>query len=252
MMARFASSISDHECFSGEAPSAVRIVVLLVLLVALAVGIAQGQGTLSGPTYPAPNGSSVSFSGMIGGAGGMDVQYTNFDFNGLVSLYWGPWDGNAVEVAFDGSVDAAGEILSYDAGSSNLPAGVARWQGTADLTYWNVSDWTTVTVPTRFTVTATVGATPIALVDGASLGEGASGALLQVTGAFDLNLLAEAYYASTWTPVVVLFDSLQTPPGHQVITNLYDGFFYEVGPFFQDGFETGDCGNWSSAVGEVP
>ena len=169
----------------------------------------------------------------------------------MVSLYWGPWDGSAVEVAFDGAVDVAGEVLTYDAASSNLPAGVARWLGTADLTFWNVNAWDTVSVPTRFTVTATVGSTPIAFVDGASLGEGASGALVPVTGAFDVNLLAEAYYGSSWIPVVVLFDSLQTSPGHQVITNLYDGFFYESAPFFGDGFESGDCLGWSRVIGEI-
>jgi hypothetical protein len=251
-MIRFKCSSSPSTGHRARRYGGATVFGVAVLVVALVPAAAHAQGELSGPVYPAPGGSSVSFSGMIGGSAGMDIEYSGFDFTDLARLFWGPWDGSSVEVAFDGAVDSAGETLSFDPGSSNLAMGVARWQGTADLTFWNVSDWDTLAVPTRFTITATVGATPLPMTDGASVGEAASGALVQVTGAFDVNLLAEAYYGSSWIPVVDLFDSVNTPPGHQVITNLYDGFFFEALPFFADGFECGSCAQWSRSVGEVP
>lgn len=223
----------------------------VVLAACLAAATAAGQD-LVGPVYPAPGGSNVSFSGRIGATGGMDVEYSDFDLSQVLALYWGPWDGDAVEVAFDGAVDAAGETLQFASGSSNLAVGVARWEGTADLTYWAGSGWAVAAVPTRFTITATAGGTPIAMTAASAFGFPECGAFTQVTGAYELNLLAEGYWASQWEPVAELFDSLNTPQGHQVITNLYDGFFYEPKPLFTCGFETGDCSQWSNAVGLVP
>ncbi|HRW03924.1 MAG TPA: PKD domain-containing protein [Caldilineaceae bacterium] len=202
------------------------VVGAVLLLAGLVAATSVAAGTLIGPLFPPPGGADVSASGVIGGSGGMDVVYTNFDFSQFDRLYWGPMDESGVEMALDGVVDAPQETLSFDTAQSDLSNGVARWSGQADLTHFVGGSSTTVAVNTRLTIRPSGLGGPLAMELASSLGITGSGAVLPVTDDYQVNLLAEIFWTGAWRPANVVFDSLDTLPGHRVVVNLYDSFFY--------------------------
>jgi hypothetical protein len=190
---------------------------------------------LEGPVFPPPGGVTLITSGAcapprpveecIGRAGGTDLTFIDFDLSQSLALYWGPEDANAVGLAFDCAIDEPGETMTLDLGQSDLVFGMARWTGSADITYWDGATWVTSTLNTRFTLVTSDLEGPISL----SPSTITDTAVVTVPGDFVANLLMEACYDDNWTPALELFDALYTRPEHEycAISSVDHGFFYE-------------------------
>lgn len=207
-------------------------VLALVLACVLALLFSSAVLALTGPTSPPPGGVMVTYSDpsqrQIGGAGGLDAAYSNFDFGQFQTLYWGAAEAGAVGFAFDGTINALSETMSFDLAQSDLANGLARWTGAASITYWTGSAWTSSVLSTRFTISVTNPSNnPIPMVQASQVGISGSGAVITVTGNFTANLLFEAYYGS-WQPTLDLFDSLHTLSSldGQVQSEFSDAFYY--------------------------
>jgi len=207
--------------------------VTLILAVWVPTALARKSADFAGPVFPPPGGYTLTASGadiLIGRAGGLDWAFSGFNFGRFESLYWGPADKNGVGIAFDGEpITEPDEVLAFDPNQSDLANGIARWTGSAQLAYWDVGniEWTAEILDTRFTLTVYDASGPVPLTLGATLGLTETGALVAVTGPFTANLAMEAYYDSSWSPVVDLYDGLGTQNGVQVVTDLADAFFYQ-------------------------
>ncbi len=211
--------------------------VAFILLTLLVAGVCMGAPShandaapiLVGPVYPPPGGIDVAFAGEMGLGSGMVVTFTNPDLARFEHLYWGPMDASSVELALDGAVDAAGETLSFRASESDLENGVAVWLGEAALTYLT-TDWQTEVISTRLTMTASDAGGLLPMTAGIDMGREESGAVLDVPGDYQINLLMSVYFGGAWQPASAVFNDLQTPAEHQVIANLYDAFFFTEAP----------------------
>ncbi|MBN1978929.1 MAG: tandem-95 repeat protein [Anaerolineae bacterium] len=208
-------------------------ILALVLACVLALLFSSAALALTGPTSTPPGGVTVTYSDptqrQIGIAGGLDVAYSNFDFNQFQTLYWGSAGAGAVGLAFDGAIDAPGETMSFSLTQSSLANGLARWTGSAGITYWTGSAWTSPVLPTRFTIGVTDSSdNPIPMVQASQVGIPGSGAVITVTGNFTANLLFEAYYSGSWQPALSLFNSLHTRPelDGRVLSQFSDAFYY--------------------------
>jgi len=200
----------------------------------------EPPGEILGPIFPptAPlEGVAVTTEGeAAGAAGGFSFNFTDFDLSAVAALAWGHDAGEPIVLALDGSTEGEGKSLTFSAGDSDLANGVVRWTGSSPFTYWNGSGWTTETLPTRATVTVSDASGPIALVSATDAGLDAQVGGLAVVAEdypdggsnspFTVNILAEADWASTWTPILVLFDSQQTQDGVEAIFSFYHGFYY--------------------------
>jgi uncharacterized repeat protein (TIGR01451 family) len=210
--------------------SGLRRLFILVCVLGLAVGlgqsVAQAAPTPTGPVQPgtAPfTGVAATPSGDIGTAGGL-----TYTFSGLTptlmaqfqSVEWGPADANAIELAMNGdaSFSTPGQVLTFNAGDSNLASGRAVWTGSTP--YPLAQPAQTVTLLTRFTMTLS---TALNAVTG--YGDGAT---VPVTGNFSANLLFEvsADNGVTWTPAETYFNAQQNVLGNTVQSSFTGGFFY--------------------------
>ena len=69
--------------------------------------------TITGPSYPPPGGVTFSSSGNFR-TGTATWNYSNFNSAQYGQLWWGPATLSAIQIAFDGSADSAGETrLSF-------------------------------------------------------------------------------------------------------------------------------------------
>jgi PKD repeat protein len=212
-------------------------VVAFILLALLAGGLfigapAAANGVVPepiGPVYPPPGGVDIALAGQMSLGSGMVVTFANPDLARFEHLYWGPMDETGVELALDGTVDADGETLTFSASESDLESGVAVWLGEAELTYLT-SDWQTVAISTRLTMTSSDADGLLPMTAGVNVGLEESGAVLDVPGDYQISLLMSIYFDGAWQPASAVFNDLQTPEGHQVIANLYDAFYYTEAP----------------------
>ena len=195
----------------------------------------------TGPVYPPPGGVTFGSSGDIGRTGGLTWSYSGFTQSGWTHMIYG--SAASPDLAFDApngtgpcascdtGVDEPGETLSFSAGDSNLAGGVLVWTGSAKI---NVLGSNT-TLPTRLTMTVTDGNGAVSLMDPSSVGldpEIGGLVLVDTHPSYSVNLVFEAQYAATWTPVKDLFDSLSTDPGAMVQDDFQAGFWY-VNPAVQ-------------------
>jgi uncharacterized repeat protein (TIGR01451 family) len=196
--------------------------------------------TATGPTYPAPGGNTLTTTpnpvpdGQSAKAGGLTWTYSGFDSTKYTKLFWGVDSSQPPQLAFDGTVDAPGETLTFDNASSDLPNGILRFTGQADIPLANS---TAPVYDTRLTVTVTDGVNPIALTATGDLpGQGVDGvsssigAVVPVTiASYTVNVLFEASPNGTsWTPALDLYNSLETPSGAPITASQVAGAFYST------------------------
>jgi len=138
--------------------------------------------------FPAPGGTNYSGGGSDIAAGGSTWSYSGFDPSAYSNLYYaiGDYPSDWSPAGPSLSMDGKYEVLSYNAGLSNLAAGVAVWTGATTLPTYNVGQ---VAVSTEFVLHVTdTSNNPLALTSASSLGLDPSlGAVLQVQGAFNAN-----------------------------------------------------------------
>ena len=168
-----------------------------------------------GPVFPLPGGVTAVGSGTLGLAGGRTFDYSNFDFPAFRLAAWMPV---SVKVAMDGSIDAAGETLTFDPAS--LSGNTATWNGSTHFFYDGVDH----TVNTRFTLAVVdTNNAPLNLFD-ATVPLGTAGTAVGVTGPYRANFNMEAFVDGSWQPVRDLFDSKQTDPSASVLVSFSGAF----------------------------
>ncbi len=128
--------------------------------------------------------------------------------------------------------------LSYDAGNSNLAAGLLVYSGSTNYGYYTYSNFFTVTsLPVRLTfhfTNASSAAIPVVSSN--------SYKFIKVTQNFNVNAEIDVYSPSDgsyfygggfiWTPAITLFDELHTNPSSIICTSLNEGSFmtFSVSP----------------------
>jgi len=193
-------------------------------------------GPVYPPDFPVTDVVPATDGGYATDAGGQDLYFTEFDLSLVDGLGWGNDASQPIVLSLDGTT---AHTLAFNAGNSDLPAGVLTWTGTSPFTYWDDVGmaWVTDTVGTRLTLTITDGlGTPIALLDPTVLGlSGQIGGIAPIeenypgggaNSPFTVHLLGEAFFGGSWYPALVLFNNYQTPAGVQVIFDFWDGFYY--------------------------
>lgn len=197
-------------------------------------------GEIEGPVYPPEwplEGVTVEVMGEAAGAsGGQCFEFTDFDLGLVFALAWGADLEHEIQLSLDGEVNTPGEMLEYAAGDSDLNAGMMTFTGQAPFEYWDGSGWITATLPTRLTVTVSDAGGSIGLVPAGDAGlPGEIGAIAPIeenyptgegTSPFQACLLAEAFWQSAWTPMLEVFNSVQTPTGVQAVFDFWDAFYY--------------------------
>jgi hypothetical protein len=198
------------------------------------------EGEVLGPVYPPDFPVTDVVPATDGGdatdEGGQDLYFTEFDRSLVEGLGWGNDASQPIVLSLDGTT---AHTLTFNAGNSDLPAGVLTWTGSSPFTYWDdgTMAWVPATVATRLTLTITDGSgTPIALLDPAGLGlSGQIGGIAPIeenypdggaSSPFTVHLLGEAFFDGSWYPALILFNNYQTQPGQQVIFDFWHGFYY--------------------------
>jgi hypothetical protein len=107
---------------------------LTVAVTGLAGPAAATGNVASGPVFPAPGNQSFTASGEAVDPGGVSWDYSGFDMSQFSQLAWGPdlADG-PISLSMEGTATPADE-LSYNAGLSNLSAGVLVFSGSTTVT----------------------------------------------------------------------------------------------------------------------
>lgn len=220
-----------------------RIAAIFVVLAIVLCALVPLVLALEGPVSTPPGGVTVVQTGdctatrpvseCIGRAGGTDYTFTDFDPEQYDVLYWGPQDANAVGLAFDCAIDEPGETMVLDAGASDFANGIARWTGSAEITYYDFGLHTWVTQPfdTRFSLTTSDLGGPVSPFSGSDLGIGGT-ALITVPGDFEANMIMEVYYINSWDPALEVFDTLHTPANYEfcAISVVTDSFYFDDVP----------------------
>jgi hypothetical protein len=226
-----------------------KVLVSLLALVGL-LGLLQADvAALEGPAQSPPLGVSVVDSDpggpddkeQWGREGGRTFTFTIFQVDEYDQLKWQPIE---VGIAFDGAIDAAGEILTFD----SMGVGTAVWIGDTEVEVLdeNTNTYETVTVNTEFILTVKDGndsLVPLVLMNGIPTVDINT---LTPTGLFTAKLEMRAQmpsydsvtaicpYASPtvgeYYPALDVFDCLQTNPAYDrpAISMFEYGFFYEL------------------------
>jgi len=202
------------------------------------------SGEVEGPVFP----PYPPFEGVVvewtetpaAGEGGVCFYFTDFDLDAFEGVAWGASQDNPILFAFDGAADSPGETLTYSAGDSDFPNGVLVFTGEAPFTYWTGADYTTVATPTRLVAEVTNGLDDpiemqLASIAGLSEDIGGIAPVTEdyptggATSPYTVCIRIEAYWQTVWVAALVLFDSYQTPPEDDVVTDFYHGFYYVLG-----------------------
>lgn len=174
-------------------------------------------------------------------AAGRDWTFTGFDQTQVSALWWGPAPALAVAagrtfgaagLAADGTIDTAGEGLTFSPSQPDLAIGKEYWTGSFAF------NGTTYQSRLVVTVTNTAGTTPIPLVLATTVpGIGlpsAAGAVAPVSTDFKVNLKMQMQATpSVWSDPVTWYDALGTAHGAGgTLMSSFDGGFWYVGTSF--------------------
>jgi len=214
-------------------------IVCLILCAQLA--LAQPD-RIYGPMDPPPRGIMTTFTGsgpndgQVGIPGGKTCTFQNCDLSATTTVYFSILN-NEVKASMDGCSYSGSEVMTYQAGQSNLNGGVAIWQGSTYIPLWNnVSSYIIYGRNIRFIMTVTDGSgTPVPLVSAASLGLPPNcGAVAPITDpdqVLRVRMEIQTYYGS-WQPILTYYndEAQHTPSGNQVCTSIDWGFYWVNSP----------------------
>ena len=192
---------------------------IISVMFASLLGFSSNSGQAAPITgWPAPGGTDFNFSGNIGLAGGSTLTLFNFDFAQFNQLWWGPAN---IGAAFDGTIDAAGETMTFQSASANT----ATWTGSSVLPVVTGPD---PTLQTRFTATVTSGGNNWVSETSIGLPDNNNPAVVSeiTSDPFTVNLLFEALSGGQWLPFLQVFNSADTPSGLESALNMNGQLFW--------------------------
>lgn len=206
---------------------------------------------ISDPYYTAPGGYSGSSSGGPAQIAEQVKTFVGFDNSAYDSLYYAFGDAGPIGIwdtflpagpsLYAGTTGEMKNPLTYDAGLSNLGAGLTAWSGSISVDLFG----SPTSIDTRFTMSVTdIAGTALALTDAASLGLDASlGGVLDVNGDFKVALNALlmntgssfSYNAGSgpitcnigdWCHALKVYDNLGGKSPNSSLYTSYDNAFY--------------------------
>lgn len=204
--------------------------------------IVHASATAAVPTlapYPAPGGNAAAGIGDPAKSTGRTWTLSGFDNNAYDKLYY--TIGDYTSSGFDPAIgpllttrSSTSDRLSFNAGLSNLAAGVAVWSGSTVVFYnCGTSSCSSAGIGTRFTLTVTdTSSNALALISPGTVGLGFAGALLDVQGDFKANWLFEAQdptASMAWKPSLDMYDALPKSSTY-LHTSSVGGAFYSTPP----------------------
>lgn len=188
------------------------IKVLVVLSVLIAVATFANAATYLGPVYPAPGGNSFGGVGDPVTPGGFIASYGSFNPGAYGQLWWTITDvANPYDSSYSGF---AGNMLF-----GSYSAGVATWNSTANLTFFDPQLSTYISFATRFQVSVT----------GAAYDPVPTTPAWLVTGPYTAFEYYQGFNGTNWVSLGPLYDSF-----HHICTGCLqtseDGGFYYTSP----------------------
>lgn len=184
--------------------------VFVVILVVLAVSAFAQAATYLGPTYPAPGNNSFSGSGDPILASGFTASYGSFNPSAYGQLWW-----TMVYVAnpYDSSFSGGTGDMTF----TGYSGGVATWNSTSNLTFFDPVINNYVSFPTRFQVS----------VSGAAYNPVPVTPAWLVSGSYTAYEYYQALNGSTWVPLGPYYDSFNHAcSGGCLQTDESGGFYY--------------------------
>jgi hypothetical protein len=202
----------------------------------------SAQPTLYGPQKPPPKESSILFTGtesdgQIGRAGGKVYTISNITLSNTTTVYWSMLE-NSIKLSMDGSLYSSYEVLTLNAGLTNLPGGVITWSGTTYIRWWDIGGqaWRTTQLFSRFVVTVThADNSPVPLVAPANTGlNSSSGGSVFITGSamvfkVRMQMLVAESSGGPYYPHLDYYDAKHTDGVLAYSTYDY-GFYWENDP----------------------
>lgn len=193
----------------------------IALALLLASSSAHASTIYGNPTYPPDGGVTFSGSGSPILTGGGTFSLSGHDIGGAVDQLWYGLS-QLPQLSMDGASYTGAENLSFDIGTSNLAAGVARWTGSGLVTISCNVGCQTVGRNIRFTLTVGgagaasgfVPETDLLSVDPGYTLKGID-VVAPITGDFTANLLFEVDVtgSGSWQAVGTWFNGQQTQSG---------------------------------------
>lgn len=187
---------------------------LLVFLLCVFTIAAQAD-TIFGPTYPAPGGNTYNSSGDPIAPGGATANYGNFNPAAYGQLWWTITD---VANPFDSSFSNGTGNMAF-AGYSN---GVATWNSTANLTFFDPQLNQNISAPTRFLLANFTG--------GATYDTTPGTPAWNVSGDFSVDELLQAYNGSSWIALGDFYNAYNHSCEGGCLQTGFDGGFYYTSP----------------------
>jgi len=157
----------------------------------------------------------------------MFVGYSGSSTYGA-QVFWGPvWAG----LSLDGTDIAGNEMLIYSPGYSSLNSGYVEYRGTTTIYIWNGSYYQAYGLYSRMKMTVTLNNSPVALVEGGTVGASAPVVFRLSRGSnYKVALAMEIYWNGSWQPAVSFYDGQHTPSWHATQYSLSYGYYYQRGP----------------------
>ena len=188
-----------------------RILALATLV--LAVSTLATAATYLGPVYPAPGGNTFVGVGDPITPAGFAASYGSFNPAAYGQLWWTITDvANPYDNSFSGSTGNM-TFLNYS-------SGVATWDSTSNLTFYDPLLGSDVSFPTRFQVS----------VSGATYNPAPSTPAWLVGGSYTAFEYYQGWNGSSWVPLGPLYDSFNhSCSGGCLQTSENGGFYYTSG-----------------------
>lgn len=186
---------------------------------------------IDGPMYPPTNGVTYAGTGDAASGTGRLNTYADMSLDGIAARWW----GDAGTPIVNSLSNNANDVVEFNTTLSDLPQGVAVYDGTSAFTYLvSGSGFTTRTVQTRLTISTTDSLDdPIPMLLGSDLGIAAAAVAQVDADDFNARLLFEARdpVSGNWTPTNDLFNAYSTPQGSSTLFSINAGFYEESVPY---------------------
>jgi hypothetical protein len=183
--------------------------ILVVVSVVIAVSAFASAATYLGPTYPAPGGNSFSGVGDPLTPAGLAASYGSFNPGAYGQLWWTITD---VANPYDSSFSGFTGNMSF----GGYGAGVATWNSTSNLTFFDPQLSTFISFPTRFQVS----------VSGAAYDPVPTTPAWAVTGPYTAFEFYQGFNGSSWISLGPLYNSFNHTCTGCLTTSEDGGFYY--------------------------
>jgi len=188
--------------------------ILALATLALSVSTLAYAATYLGPVYPAPGGNTFVGVGDPITPAGFAASYGSFNPAAYGQLWW---TITGVDNPYDSSYSGPTGSMTFLSYSS----GIATWDSTSNLTFYDPLLGGYVSFPTRFQVYA---------VSGAAYNPAPSTPAWLVAGPYTAYEYYQGWTGSFWVPLGPLYDSFNhSCSGGCLQTNENGGFYYTSG-----------------------